>query len=144
MFLLILESIGTSELFLIGVVALMFLGPRKLPQMARKIGKLMAEFRATTSEFRSTWEKEVDFAEEEENLKKDAEEMSAQQVARLKDVTPADAPALPDAPAIKQIDESAFKELQAKAQNGGAPAESPADAEPQQEVRTTPGKQDWL
>ena len=64
MFLFILESIGTSELILIGIIALIFLGPRKLPQIAKTIGKTMADFRNTTNEFKSTWQREVDFDEE--------------------------------------------------------------------------------
>ena len=64
MLLFILESIGTSELILIGIIALIFLGPRKLPQIARTIGKTMADFRNTTNEFKSTWQREVDFDEE--------------------------------------------------------------------------------
>lgn len=64
MFLFILESIGTSELILIGIIALIFLGPRRLPQIARTIGKTMADFRTTTNEFKSTWEREVNFEEE--------------------------------------------------------------------------------
>lgn len=63
MYLFILESIGTSELILIGIVALIVFGPRKLPQMARTIGKTMADFRKTTNDFKSTWEKEVNFEE---------------------------------------------------------------------------------
>ncbi len=63
MFLFIFESIGMTELFFIGVVALIVFGPRKLPQMARTIGKAMAEFRKATSDFKETWEKEVDFEE---------------------------------------------------------------------------------
>ena len=69
MFLFILESIGTSELLLIGIIALIFLGPRKLPQIARTIGKTMAEFRNTTNEFKSTWEREVNFQEEADALR---------------------------------------------------------------------------
>lgn len=69
MFLFILESIGTSELILIGIIALIFLGPRKLPQIARTIGKAMADFRSTTNEFKSTWEREVSFEEEAEALR---------------------------------------------------------------------------
>ena len=69
MFLFILESIGTSELILIGIIALIFLGPRKLPQIARTIGKTMADFRNTTNEFKSTWEREVNFQEEAEALR---------------------------------------------------------------------------
>lgn len=42
----------------------MFLGPRKLPQIAKTIGKTMADFRNTTNEFKATWQREVDFEEE--------------------------------------------------------------------------------
>lgn len=63
MYLFILESIGTSELILIGAVALIIFGPRKLPEIARMIGKTMADFRKTTNEFKSTWEKEAGFDE---------------------------------------------------------------------------------
>ena len=69
MFLFILESIGTSELILIGIIALIFLGPRKLPQIAKTIGKAMADFRNTTNEFKSTWEREVTFEEEVQALR---------------------------------------------------------------------------
>ncbi len=60
-YLFILESIGTSELMLIGLIALIVLGPRKLPEMARKIGRTMADFRQTTNEFKRTWSQEVNF-----------------------------------------------------------------------------------
>lgn len=69
MFLFIFESFGTSELILIGIVALIVFGPRKLPQMARTIGKTMADFRKTTHEFKATWEKEVDLAATESENK---------------------------------------------------------------------------
>ncbi|MGI8468770.1 MAG: Sec-independent protein translocase subunit TatA/TatB [Pyrinomonadaceae bacterium] len=65
MFLFILESISTSELIFIAVVALIIFGPRKLPQMAKTIGKTMADFRNATNEFKSTWEKEIAFEERE-------------------------------------------------------------------------------
>ena len=60
-YLFILESIGTSELILIGLVALIVFGPRKLPELARKLGKAMNEFRRTTDDFKQTWAREVDF-----------------------------------------------------------------------------------
>ncbi len=60
-YLFILESIGTSELLMIGVIALIIFGPRKLPQMMRTIGKTIAEFRRSTDDFKRTWQKEVDF-----------------------------------------------------------------------------------
>lgn len=61
MFLFIGESLGMQELIFIGIFALIIFGPRKLPQLAKTIGKAMAEFRKATSDFKSTWEKEVDF-----------------------------------------------------------------------------------
>jgi Tat protein translocase TatB subunit len=66
LFLFIFESIGGSELILIAIVALIVFGPRKLPQMAKTIGKTMAEFRNATNEFKSTWEKEAAFDIENE------------------------------------------------------------------------------
>ena len=60
-YLFILESIGTSELLMIGAVALIVFGPRKLPEMMRTVGKAVAEFRRSTDDFKSTWEKEVKF-----------------------------------------------------------------------------------
>lgn len=58
-FLFILESIGTAELGLIMVIALILLGPRKLPFYARKIGKTINDFKRTSNDFRRTWEKEA-------------------------------------------------------------------------------------
>ena len=63
MYLFILESIGTPELILIAIVALVVLGPRKLPQMMKTVGKTMTEFRNATNEFKTTWEREVNFHE---------------------------------------------------------------------------------
>ncbi|MCO6511578.1 MAG: twin-arginine translocase TatA/TatE family subunit [Aridibacter famidurans] len=57
--LLILESIGTQELILIGIIALIVFGPRKLPQMARKLGGMLTELRKVSNDFRETWEREA-------------------------------------------------------------------------------------
>ncbi len=59
MLLLILESLGSTELLFILVMALVFFGPRKLPQLSRKLGKSIAEFRRASEDFKSTWEREV-------------------------------------------------------------------------------------
>lgn len=60
-YLLIFESIGTSELMLIGLVALIVFGPRKIPELARTLGKVMTEFRRSTDDFKKTWEREAGF-----------------------------------------------------------------------------------
>ena len=56
---LILDSLGSTELLFILVVALIFFGPRKLPQLARSMGKGLAEFRKASDDFKRTWEREV-------------------------------------------------------------------------------------
>ncbi|MEP6819401.1 MAG: twin-arginine translocase TatA/TatE family subunit [bacterium] len=59
MVLLILESLGSTELVFILVMALVFFGPRKLPQISRKLGKSLAEFRRASEDFKRTWDREV-------------------------------------------------------------------------------------
>ncbi len=43
-------GIGMPELVVILVVALVVLGPKRLPELARTLGKAMAEFRRSTTE----------------------------------------------------------------------------------------------
>src|SRR5919204_6148121 len=59
MLLFILDSLGNSELLLILLAALIFFGPRKLPQLSRQIGKSLSEFRRASDDFKRTWEREV-------------------------------------------------------------------------------------
>ena len=58
-FALILDSLGSTELVFILVIALIFFGPRKLPQLAKSMGKGLAEFRKASDDFKRTWEREV-------------------------------------------------------------------------------------
>ena len=69
MFLLILDSLGTSELLVILGAALIFFGPRRLPQLSRQLGKSLSEFRRASEDFKRTWEREVNL----ENLEKGIE-----------------------------------------------------------------------
>jgi TatA/E family protein of Tat protein translocase len=59
-FALILDSLGSTELLFILVIALIFFGPRKLPTLARSMGKSLAEFRKASEDFKRTWEREVE------------------------------------------------------------------------------------
>ena len=112
MFLFIFESIGTSELILVGIIALIFLGPRKLPDIARKAGKIMSDLRNTTNDFKSTWEREVNFEVEEKALKTgEVEEKPGNRVVSIIEEPASDIPS----PAIKQINKEFFDKARPKA-----------------------------
>jgi Tat protein translocase TatB subunit len=66
MFLFILDSVGSSELLVILGAALIFFGPRRLPQLSRQLGRSLSEFRRASEDFKRTWEREVNM----ENLEK--------------------------------------------------------------------------
>ncbi len=51
-------NVGAGELILILVLALLILGPQRLPELARGIGKFMREFRRQTDEVRNVVERE--------------------------------------------------------------------------------------
>jgi TatA/E family protein of Tat protein translocase len=59
-FLLIFEFLGTTELMVIALVALIIFGPRKLPEIGRTVGKSIAEFKRASDDFKRTWEYEVE------------------------------------------------------------------------------------
>jgi TatA/E family protein of Tat protein translocase len=69
MFLFILDSVGNTELLLILGAALIFFGPRRLPQLSRQIGRSLSEFRRASDDFKRTWEREVNL----ENFDKGSE-----------------------------------------------------------------------
>ena len=137
MLLFIFQSIGTQELILIGIVALIFLGPRKLPEYARKIGKMMADLRNTAGEFRSTWEREVDLESEVKAFDLDAIEAEAKEKKTEPRIASAK-PAAIEAPAAKEVEaSSSHAEPQPEEKPPAEPAE---DLEEANEL----DKRNWL
>jgi sec-independent protein translocase protein TatB len=62
-------GIGSTELIVILIVALLVLGPKKLPEIAKSLGKGMAEFRRMSTDVKRTIEMEADRTEKEEKKK---------------------------------------------------------------------------
>ncbi|MEC8971840.1 MAG: twin-arginine translocase TatA/TatE family subunit [SAR324 cluster bacterium] len=62
-------GIGLPEMIIIAVVALVFIGPDKLPGVLRSIGKGLVELKRATSDVRSTVQDEMHKIEEEIELK---------------------------------------------------------------------------
>ncbi|HUJ73917.1 MAG TPA: Sec-independent protein translocase protein TatB [bacterium] len=62
-------GIGIGELMVILVIAVVVLGPKKLPQVARTSGKLYAQFKRTANDLRAQMEQEVRNLSEMEEVK---------------------------------------------------------------------------
>jgi sec-independent protein translocase protein TatB len=50
------RMLSIPHLIVIFIVALVVFGPEKLPELARNLGKVMADFKRATGDFRSTFE----------------------------------------------------------------------------------------
>lgn len=55
-----MPSIGPLEILFVGIIALVVFGPQRLPEMARTIGKTLAEFRRQAAEVRAEFEAGLD------------------------------------------------------------------------------------
>src|SRR5258708_12354448 len=70
-------EIGWSELLLIGIVALIAIGPKELPTVLRTLGQWMSKLRRMASEFQSQFQEAMREAEMAD-LKKQVDEMTSQ------------------------------------------------------------------
>src|SRR5215467_5728351 len=61
--------LSLPHLIVIFLVALIVLGPEKLPEVARTLGKMMAQFRRVTGDFRSQIEWEMRDLEQQARIK---------------------------------------------------------------------------
>lgn len=132
---------------MIGIIALIFLGPRKLPQIAKTLGKTMADFRNTTNEFKSTWEREVNFEEEENALR--TGDLPDTPVARMTPLREDENSSI-SVPEVKEIDKAAFDNVVARhaaGQNETVVAETSDEAtaeDDSSESESLSDKRNWL
>ncbi len=84
--------LSIPHLIVIFVAVLVIFGPEKLPELARNLGKLMAEFRRTTGDLRSTLEGHM------RDLEREASERGTAASSSSPGVSPT--PATPAPPAI--------------------------------------------
>ena len=75
-------GIGGLESLVIGLVALLVVGPKDLPVLLRKVGKFMARARAMANEFRSSFD-EMARQSELDELRKEVEALRTGQMVPL-------------------------------------------------------------
>jgi sec-independent protein translocase protein TatA len=59
-------GIGMPEMIIILVIALIVIGPQKLPELAKSLGKGLAEFKKATEDFQKNVQEESRKSEEKE------------------------------------------------------------------------------
>ena len=89
-------GIGMPELIIILVIALLVIGPHKLPELAKSLGKGLAEFKKASEDFQRNIQEESRKAEEKPAAP--PEQVATATPAETVDVTTA-SPAAPEASA---------------------------------------------
>ena len=64
-------NFGFSELIVIGVIALVFIGPKQLPEVARVVGRLLNEFKRATGDITGSF---VNARDEADNFLRNAKD----------------------------------------------------------------------
>lgn len=88
-------GIGMPELIIIMVIALIVIGPQKLPDLAKSLGKGLAEFKKAADDFKQGIEAETKVAEEHQpkvadaKLQAEAEKVKQAQAATAEPVAAA-------------------------------------------------------
>jgi len=78
-------GIGGSEWFIIGLVALLVVGPERLPGLLRQLGKMVAKARGMANEFRASFD-EMARQSELDDLRKEVEALKSGQSTGLNPV----------------------------------------------------------
>ena len=131
--LFILDSLGNTELLLILGAALIFFGPRRLPQLSRQLGRSLSEFRRASDDFKRTWEREVNIEnfekgfEPEQNsiLDRASDRIRAAREAAAGDPNAVESEDSGEAPAITPVDPELVEPRTAATQTEVAPSEQP-------------------
>jgi sec-independent protein translocase protein TatB len=124
---------STPDFAFIVLLALLLFGPKKLPVLARQLGKLMADFRRASNEFRTQMEEELRISEQAERQKQVAAIEAAAPPSPVIDIPEPEHPHLPPpAPSFVAAEDSTSHYLV------DSPDDPPASAPPLQEVPAEP------
>lgn len=70
LYIILFLNISSSEIFIVIAVAFLIFGPQRIPEMARKMGKIMKEIKRVTQDITK------EFDDESNSLKKEVKEIS--------------------------------------------------------------------
>lgn len=129
-------NLGIADSLLLMVLALVVFGPRRLPEIGRKIGKLMYEFRKASNDFKFQMEEELRNSEEAERRKA----LEAQQAEDHKRLLALEEKARQnesgtETPVNKEAELAAAAEASADAPDPTLRIQPPATGEPVQAAR---------
>lgn len=126
-----LPGLGFSEIIVLGIIALLVVGPKDLPLMMRKLGRWLAHLRGMAQEFRSGFDELARQAELDE-LKREVEALRrhssfsglVDEITRPVDLSP-----LPETPAPRATLARPERSYDPASVTAPAPAPAPAAAE---------------
>ena len=125
-------NLGMPEMIFIFLLALVVVGPKRLPELARQLGKWVAEFKRARNEFKNQLETEMMNIELDERAKKQAE--AAKALPSEKSWEPA---ILPPAGIVSRDSADAISQLETDPVPAELPA-APSMNEPPTPARSTP------
>src|ERR1700677_2579051 len=83
-------TVGVPEMMAIFLIALVLFGPKELPELGRTIGKALTEFRRASSDLKSSFEREMQSLERENDSLKDATHSTVRDLAKHFEFDPYD------------------------------------------------------
>ena len=144
-------GIGTPELLIILVIALVVIGPKHLPDMAKALGRGIGEFRRATDELKKTIDADDDLKEISKSLTEAKDEVygmvkeelsdlkdTANSLAKEGDVTgdeDTDEPQGDDLEPEEELDDEALKAWALAEAKAEVKAEAPSDESDEQEKK---------
>ena len=115
-------TLGGPEIILILVVALIVFGPRRLPEIGKSMGKMLAEFRKASNDFKRTIEDELEAEKTKESPSPPiSPPATADTVPPATEVTAAAG----TAPAVPEASATPAPPADASATSGGTPESEP-------------------
>jgi sec-independent protein translocase protein TatB len=98
-------GIGSTELIIILIVALIVIGPAKLPEMAKSLGKALGEFRRVSTDVKRTIEMEAEQADQKVRTEQAKKELFPETVASAPAEPEVQATPIPEQPVEQPTEE---------------------------------------